>query len=231
MKLWTTVELERLPKILQQGFDNPFSDEILFWNDKEIGAEQAMSFEGELAFIEAEFPDDQLENYFTYCLGSTGDHLSDMEVDIERREEEGADPSEIAELRKAIKKGSEIESAKDSLDFFGYACLAEVLPPATLKLLNLEQTMEAMQTGDKEIIEHAIDTAEATPFKSLSASFWVWLIMVMSQIFGPGHGLPEPTEAQEAAREAQEGQLETMRRKASKRPRKKAYKAKKAVKR
>ena len=228
MKLWTTLELERLPHVLRQGFDNPYSEEIIFWNIPEIGAENALSFEGELAFIEAEIPDGKLDEYFTRCMASWGDDTTAMASNLEHMMEEGAPADEISALQKLIERAEVAETGSEGFEIFGYACLAEVLPPEMLKILDPSTMLEAVHSGDVNAVAQAVETAEATPFKSLSAAFWVWLITIMSQIFGPGYGIQEPSEAQEAAEEAEAEQLEKRREKASKRPRKKkGFKVKK----
>lgn len=220
MKLWSTIDLERLPHILKNGFDNPYSDEVLFWNDVQVGADNALAFDGELAFIEAEIPDDQFEGYFAPCLGLLSDSKSDLESEIKYAKEGRLSASDIAQMRKDIETMEKIDTARDSMDFFGYACLMEVIPPSMLKLLNLEQTMEAVHSGDAEAIAHALETAEATDFKSLGSAFWVWLIMLVNEIFGPGHGAQEGDVVQES-QEEEEQRLERMRERAAKRPRKK----------
>jgi len=225
VKLWSTVDLERLPHILKNGFDNPYSDEVLFWNDAKVGADNALAFDGELAFIEAEIPDDQFEAYFAPCLGLLSDSRSDLESEIQYAKERRLPAADIAQMKKDVKVMEEIDTARGSMDFFGYACLVEVIPPSMLKLLSLEQTMEAVHSGDAEAIAHAVETAEATAFKSLGAAFWVWLIMLMSQIFGPGYGIQEGDVADES-QEQEEERLERMRERASKRPRKKRAKKK-----
>jgi hypothetical protein len=224
VKLWTTIGLERLPEILKNGFDNPYSDEIHFWNDASIGADNALSFPGELAFIEAEIPDDQFEGFFAPCMGSMSDAMSDAESELEYvRERKGDASEEIAQLEKDLRTINSIDTARDSLDLFGYACLVEVIPTSMLKLLDLEAVMEAVHTGDAESVAHAVQSVEATAFKTLGAAFWVWLMMLMGQIFGPGYGVEqdEPEEDEEseekvAARaEAQRRQFKVKRKKGS----------------
>jgi hypothetical protein len=231
VKLWTSIELTRLPAILKNGFDNPYAAEITFSNNPEIEAENALSMKDEMAFVEAEIPDGQLDEYFVPCLGLWGDDLTGMESYLESLMEQGAPEEEIEKVRSAIEKGAKAQTASEGFDTFGYACLGYTIPPEMLKLLDPEKTMEALHSGDQDAVVEAIETAEATPFKSLNAAFWVWLITIMSQIFGPGYGIQEPSEAQEAAEEAESEQLEKMREKASKRPRKKkSYKIRKKQK-
>jgi hypothetical protein len=219
MKLWTTIEFEKLPGILKNGFDNPYAAEIVFSNNPEIEADHAMSMQGELAFIEADVPDDKLDFYFMDCIGMWGDDLSNMETDLDYLIEEGAHKKEIDHLRKLIKKGSEARTVTEGLDVFGYACLGNVIPPEMLKLLDPEKMIEAVHTGDENAIASAIETSEATPFKSLNAAFWVWLITIMSQIFGAGYGM-QASETEEIVRGEAE-QAEEIRKAAAKRPRKK----------
>ena len=224
MKLWTTIEFSRLPGILKNGFDNPYAAEIVFSTSAEIEADNALSMPGELAFIEAEVPDEQVEDYFMPCLGMWGDDVSNMETDLEYLLEEGGPQEEIDRLRSFIEKGSHANSsgsAKEGFEVFGYACLGAVIPPEMLKLLDPEKMIEAVHTGDGEVIAEAIETSEATPFKSLNAAFWVWLMAILGQIFGPGYGI-EP-ESQELVEEEAE-QIERMREAAAKRPRKKRKK-------
>ena len=185
----------------------------------------------EMAFIEAEIPDGQLDEYFVPCLGLWGDDVSGMESSLEHMMEEGGPQEEIERMQKFIEQASKAQTASEGFEFFGYACLGYTIPPEMLKLLDPEKMMEALHSGDQNAVVEAMETAEATPFKSLNAAFWVWLITIMSQIFGPGYGLPEPSEEQEAAEEARDEQLQKMREKASKRPRKKkSYKIRKKQK-
>lgn len=227
MKLWTTLEFDRLPHVLKNGFDNPFSEEIIFWNVPEIGAENAMSFEGELAFIEAEIPDGQLDDYFTRCMASWGDDTVGMASNLEQMMEEGAPAKEISELEKLIARAEVVQTGSEGFEIFGYSCLGAVLPPEMLKILDPNTMLEAVHSGDVNAVARAVESAEATPFKSLNAAFWVWLITIMGQIFGPGYGVPGQ-EMQEEQEEARTEELERMREKAAKRPRKKkAYKVRK----
>lgn len=223
MKLWTSVEFTRLPAILKNGFDNPYAAEITFSNSPEIEAENALSMPGELAFIEAEIPDDQLDNYFMDCIGLWGDDLTNMEADLEYLMERGGSEKEIEGLRKLIERGGAVSTVIEGIEIFGYVCLGNVIPPEMLKLLDPEKMIEAVHTGDENAIAQAIETSEATPFKSLNAAFWVWLITIMSQIFGPGYGI-EQSEAQEAREEEEAERISRMRRIASKKPRKKRKK-------
>lgn len=223
MKLWTSVELERLPAILKNGFDNPYAAEITFSNNPEIEAENALSMPGEMAFIEAEIPDGQLDEYFVPCLGLWGDDVSGMETYLESLMEDGAPEEELEKVRKAIETGSKAQSASEGFDVFGYACLGYTIPPEMLKLLDPEKMMEALHSGDQNAVVEAMETAEATPFKSLNAAFWVWLITIMGQIFGPGYGI-EPSEAQEAAEEEEAERISRMRKVAAKSPRRKRKK-------
>jgi hypothetical protein len=223
VKLWTSVEFTRLPAILKNGFDNPYAAEITFSNSPEIEAENALSMPGELAFIEAEIPDDQLDNYFMDCIGLWGDDLTNMEADLEYLMERGGSEKEIEGLRKLIERGGAVSTVIEGIEIFGYVCLGNVIPPEMLKLLDPEKMIEAVHTGDENAIAQAIETSEATPFKSLNAAFWVWLITIMSQIFGPGYGI-EQSEAQEAREEEEAERISRMRRIASKKPRKKRKK-------
>jgi len=223
VKLWTSVEFTRLPAILKNGFDNPYAAEITFSNSPEIEAENALSMPGELAFIEAEIPDDQLDNYFMDCIGLWGDDLTNMEADLEYLMERGGSQKEIEGLQKLIERGGAVRTVIEGIEVFGYVCLGNVIPPEMLKLLDPEKMIEAVHTGDENAIAQAIETSEATPFKSLNAAFWVWLITIMSQIFGPGYGI-EQSEAQEAREEEEAERISRMRRIASKKPRKKRKK-------
>jgi len=223
VKLWTSVEFTRLPAILKNGFDNPYAAEITFSNSPEIEAENALSMPGELAFIEAEIPDDQLDNYFMDCIGLWGDDLTNMEADLEYLMERGGSQKEVEGLRKLIERGGAVSTVIEGIEIFGYVCLGNVIPPEMLKLLDPEKMIEAVHTGDENAIAQAIETSEATPFKSLNAAFWVWLITIMSQIFGPGYGI-EQSEAQEAREEEEAERISRMRRIASKKPRKKRKK-------
>lgn len=222
MKLWTTIGLERLPEILKNGFDNPYADELLFWNNPEIGAENALAFEGELAFIEAEIPDSQIEDYFEPCMGSWSDSISDAESQIESLQEEGGNEESIAQLQRDIKTMDEMKTAQESLNFFGFACLTQTLPPDMLKLLDPTKMLEAVHSGDADAVVEAVQTAEATGFKSLNAAFWVWLMFLLGEIFGPGYGIQQD----DTAEEPKEGDAE--RQTSARRPRRKKKAKKKA---
>ena len=120
MKLWTSVEFTRLPAILKNGFDNPYAAEITFSNSPEIEAENALSMPGELAFIEAEIPDDQLDNYFMDCIGLWGDDLTNMEADLEYLMERGGSQKEIEGLQKLIERGGAVRTVIEGIEVFGY---------------------------------------------------------------------------------------------------------------
>lgn len=222
MKLWTTIGLDRLPEILKTGFNNPYADEILFWNNIEAGADDALSFEDELAFIEAEIPDSQLEHYFEPCLGLSGDEMTGIESAMESMQEKGGNEEEIAKMERDIKTIQAMETAQDSLNFFGYVCLTRTLPPEMLKLLDPAKMLEAVQSGDASEIAEAVQNTEATPFKSLNAAFWVWLMFLLGEIFGPGYGIQQD----DTAEEPKEGDAE--RQTAARRPRRKKKAKKKA---
>lgn len=217
MKLWATVGLHKLPHILQNGLDNPSYDEIHFSNNVEVVASTAFESEGELAFIETEIPDDELDSFFVRCLASHGDHQTDMESELSYAESK----EQVAQITATIKAMEEAESAKELLDVFGYACLYQPIPPAMLKLLDPAKMVEAVHSGDANAIAHAVQNSEATAFKSLNAAFWVWLMFLLKEIFGPGYGLPEQ---EDVGAEEEEGRLERMRETAAKRPRKKRKK-------
>jgi hypothetical protein len=219
MKLWATVDLQKLPHILQNGLDNPTCDEIHFSNNVEVVANTALESEGELAFIETEIPDDELDNFFVRCLASHGDYQTDMESELSYAESK----EQVAQITVAIKAMEEAESARELLDVFGYACLYQPIPPAMLKLLDPEKMVEAVHSGDTNAIANAVQNSEATAFKSLNAAFWVWLMFLLKEIFGPGYGLPEQ---EDVCAEEEEGRLERMREAAAKRPRKKRAKKK-----
>jgi hypothetical protein len=219
MKLWATVDLQKLPHILQNGLDNPCCDEIHFSNSPGTMAGMALESSGELAFIETEIPDGELDIYFVRCLASHGDYQTDMESELNYIESE----EHLAQVTATIKAMEEAESAKELLDVFGYACLYQSIPPAMLKLVDPEKMMEAVHSGDANAIAHAVENSEATAFKSLNAAFWVWLMFLLKEIFGPGYGLPEQ---EDVGAEEEEGRLERMREAAAKRPRRKRAKKK-----
>lgn len=216
MKLWTTVDLRRLPVILQTGLDNPFSEEIIFRNDPELVAENALTFPEELAFIETEIPDDEIDEWFYYCIGSVGDDHTDAAAMLEWDIEAGrVTQEEVDERMEFIAALETIETGSANLELLGYACLYRVLPPEMLKLLDPTTMLEAKYTGDVDALAEAVETTEATGFTSLSPNFWVWLMLFMSQIFGP-----DWRGAYEAARAAEQATL--------KRERKKGRKSRKA---
>jgi hypothetical protein len=225
MKLWITVSLDNLPHILQNGLDDPYSNEIRLSPNAELVADEAFSLKEELAVLEVEIPDDQLDEFLTNCVASHGDDLTDVEGGLEDALERG-DTATVARIQKmfqAVKSGT--ISAAQMLDYFGYACLGQPLPPSMLKLLDPGTMLEALHSGNAEVVAHAIETTEATPFKSLNSAFWVWLMLLIQEIFGPGYGPParEDVGAEEED-EAAERRLERMREAAAKKPRKKRTK-------
>lgn len=201
MKLWTTIELTRLPAILETGFDNPYSDEVIFYSIPDIAAEQAVSMEGELAFIETEIPDERVDEFFAPCLGSYGDEAVNQEIYLQDLLAEG-DEKGAAELREHLTAMEGVDTGRGGLEVFGYACLAEIIPPSMLKLLDPMTMLEAVQTGDTGVVSDAINNSEATAFKSLGANFWVWLMLLLGQIMGPGYGIPQGTPEEELEEEA-----------------------------
>lgn len=207
MKLWTTVELRDLPEILQNGLDNPYAAEIHFSHSPEAMAEQAFESEGELAFLEAEIPEGELDMYFVRCLASHGDYQTDMESELNYTDSE----EHLAQLTATIKAMEEAESAKELLDVFGYACLYQPIPPAMLKLVDPEKMIEAVRSGDASAVSYALENSEATAFKSLNAAFWVWLMFLLKEIFGPGYGLPENVELEEKIGKEQAEEAERLR--------------------
>lgn len=219
MKLWTTVNLNRLPHVLQNGLDNPYSEEIQFSRDAARLADDVLSMPGELAFLETEIPDDQLDDFFVECVASHSDELSDAEAELEYAQESG-EAWRADHLRKMLQAAEGEATTMQMLDLFGYVCLGRVLPPSMLKLLDPATMLEAVHSGDVDAVAHAVENAEATAFKSLGANFWVWLMMLMSQIFGPGYGIPGGAEPGELSEEEAED-IERVRASVSKRPRKK----------
>ena len=201
MKLWTTIELERLPATLETGFDNPYSDEIIFYSIPDIAADQALSFEGELAFIETEIPDERVDEFFAPCLGIYGDEMVNDEIYLQDLITAG-DEKGAALLREHLTAREGVDTGRAGLEVFGYACLAEIIPPSMLKLLDPVTMLEAVQTGDAGAVSNAINTSEATEFKSLGANFWVWLMLLLGQIMGPGYGIPQDTPPEELEDEA-----------------------------
>lgn len=219
MKLWTTVDLGRLPGILQNGIDNPSYAEISVSPSPQLVAEHAFEGEDELAFLELDIPDDQLDEFLVTCMASHGDDQSNMEMELESAIEEG-NQEQVAQLQSWIQAMEAAETAKDYLEAFGYTCLYKTVPPSMLKLLDPGIMLEALRTGDAVLLASAVQNTEATAFKSLGAAFWVWLMMLMGQIMGPGYGRADEGEGEEE-------RLEKMREKAAKRPRQKRTRKKK----
>lgn len=185
--------------------------------------------EDSLAFLELEIPDDQLDEYLVTCMESHGVDKQNLEMDLEAALEEGGDPKKVAWLENGIRAMEAAETARDYLNVFGYTCLAEAVPPSMLKLLDPAAMLEALHSGDADAVAHAVKNVEATAFKSLNAAFWVWLMMLMGQIFGPSYGMPQG-EASEEQDEEEAQRLERMREAATKRPRKKRPRKKSAAK-
>jgi hypothetical protein len=226
MRLWTTVDIGELPAILQNGLSNPYLNEDTFTTHAEMAADSALSIEGELAFLEVEVPDDQIEDYFVYCMGLVGDEASDMRTSLESMVEEGDDQDEIRALSEMIEAAENIDSATANLEVLGYACLIGpdvFIPVEWIKVLDPAAMLEAVHSGDASVIAQAVKTTEAKPLSHLGASFWVWLLFFVQSVLA-GHPLA-PSDIDRMARDSEKAEKLRARRRARRRKESKAGKA------
>jgi hypothetical protein len=210
VKLWTVLDLTRIPYIFHDGLTNPYYEEIIFHKDPDILAEQVLDRrmeEGEdylPAFIQVDFPDDELDDWFTACLES-----SFLELDEGRdRLQEEWDYGNLT-TEQANKWSGDLDALDEALEkddvwalfeLSGFACLRMVVPPEMLTLLDPATMLEAVLTGDQTAILEAAQMAEAKDFQTLGSGFWVWMIMFMAGLFGPNWA-EETAQAEEKARE------------------------------
>lgn len=185
MKLWTTIDITRMPDVYQNGLTNPYSEEMIFSLEPEMVAESALSFEGELAFIEVDFPDDEIDEWFAYCIGSVGDDYSNMQMFFEERVE-GMSRAEIRIQEEFLEMVSNIQSALENLNLLGYACLAQEVPPEMIRVLDPLTMMEAVASDDKETIVKAVKKARSTPIQEFGATFWAFIASIITAIFAAG---------------------------------------------
>ncbi len=235
MKLWTTVNVADLPYIFAHGFSNPHAAEIVFDVDPEGMAENAMEERDEGAvFLEIEIPDDELEVHFAYCMGITidmaGNEADSIQSSIDAGEITDPEELEAAYAHLEALKPENIQCAADAVNLFGFVCLGymETIPPNMIKLLDPETMMEALWTGDVNVLVEAIETTEAVGLDSLSPSFWVWIMFLFENMFAVARGeidvQPEwmrlAAEDKAEARKARRRELYAKRKKIRKRPRK-----------
>ena len=241
MKLWTAVSLEDLPDIFQNGLNDYSHQGIQFATDAELTAEYALDFKNELAFLEGEFPDDQIDEWFTICMEAASAEQTDVSSDIGYKtadlnaltEANPEDPSipgiqdEIAAQQEYADKLWNMQTGSESLELTGRACIVTTVPITMLKLLNPETMMEAVWSGDTGAIAEAIETTEAYGLETLGSSFWVWLMFLFQNIFAAGARKPMTWSEVEAERAAEKGEERKARKK--KRAKKSRKKGRKKV--
>ncbi len=202
MKLWTSIPLERLPDVFANGLIDRYHEGIEFHLEAELVAEYAMEFVEELAFLEVDFPDDQLDDWLTICMESVDAEITNRgafnEDQVERLEtliEE--DPSNpdipvfqgvIAQDQETLAQIEEMSLGSQSLTLVGSACIYQVVPISMIKLLDPETMLEAVWTGDVGVLAEAVETTEATGLESLGPSFWVWMMFIFQNMFAVARG-------------------------------------------
>ncbi len=207
--------MRRLPHIFQNGLDNPTNEEIQFHTTPDLVSEWALSSleddpDDPLAFIEVDFPDDDIDEWFTYCIATTSDEADNARYALEDDIASGRiTEDQIEAAQEYIQSLESMETGLQSFEVLGYACLFHVVPPEMIKLLDPVTMMEAVYTGDVGAVAEAVETAEVQSFETLGSSFWVWLIFFMSQWFGPKWGT-----AVEEKEAAEKGEARKRRRKA-----------------
>lgn len=197
MRLWALVDYENLPRYFSTGLDNPGYEEIIFTLDHERLAAWALETPNDQAFIQVDFPDDQLDYWLQECIESVGNDVSDLEDEIEEatlNEEEV--PPEAYDTLEAVKNMS---GGADNIAIFGYACLFRVLPPEMIMLLDPKTMMEAVYTGKVGVIAEAIETTEAYGLESLGSGFWAWLMFMLVHIVAGRGERSQSTEEREVA--------------------------------
>ncbi len=221
MKLWTTIPFTELPEVLKSGLTG-VEEEIIFYDDASGVAEEVLEYEGELAFIETEIPDEDVDFWFTYCVMTTSDMATDAETELGYAiEAEQVDDEEIAARQAWIQKLHDMETGRQSFDALGFGCLLEPMPPQMLKLLNPEAMLEAQLTEDFDTIAEAVETTESEGFTTLSSGFWVWLMMFMAGLLGPDWGTRAEEEAAEKKAKKRRARRRAVKKKTKGRPRKK----------
>lgn len=198
MRLWALVDYENLPRYFSTGLDNPSYEEVVFDINHERLAEWAIdSPPGERAFIQVDFPDDELDYWLTECIESAGEDAANLKYDIEdgRLSEEG-----VAEAYATIEAYENMDSGgSGNLAVFGYACLVRTLPPEMIMLLDPTTMMEAVYTGNIGVVAEAIETTEAHGLESLGPGFWAWLMFMVAQMLAGRGGRSQSDEERETA--------------------------------
>ena len=241
MKLWTAVPLQDLPDIFQNGLIDHSHQGIEFSPEAEMVAEYAMELKDELAFLEGEFPDDELDDWFTICMEAASAEHTDVSTDIgykranlealiEANPEDPAIPGLQEEIEAQQQHADQIwnmQTGAESLALTGRACIWRTVPITMLKLLNPETMMEAVWTQDTGAIAEAIETTEAYGLETLGASFWVWLMFLFQNIFAAGRGELDVRPAWQREAEEKAAARRARKRKRKGRPKKKPRRRKK----
>ncbi len=241
MRLWASVDLGTLPDIFQNGLIDYSHQGISFHNEPELVAEYALEATGELAFLEGEFPDNELDGWFTLCMEAWSADMTDLEVGLARKQEDlveliDMDPEnpEIPSRQEDIdvhaeylQKVANLSTGSESLEVLGSACIWRTVPITMLKLLNPETMMEAVWTKDLGAIAEAVETTESYGLETLGSSFWVWLMFLFQNIFAAGARKPMTWSEVEAERAAEKGEERKARKK--KRAKKSRTKGRKKV--
>ena len=101
-----------------------------------------------------------------------------------------------------------------SIEGLNWAETTDIIAPDYISLVG---PVDFSGIEDEGEFRAAVEAMEPVGLKSLGASFWVWLMLFISRIFGPGYGTEPEIEAEEKA--AEKARARKQRRK--KRPRKK----------
>ena len=251
MKLWTALDLRRLPDIFEHGLIDHYHEGIEFSADANLVAEYAQELaetEEALAFLEIDFPDAELDEWLTICLVRASDEQCGLEDDLADQvdhleavlEDDPGNPEipalqeDIAQRQEHVAQLDAMETGLQSLGLLGYACLYQVAPISMIKILDPVTMLEAVGTGNVSEIAHAVDTTEAVGLESLGGSFWVWLMFLFQNVFAVARGeidvepewVRQAAEDKAEARKARRRELYAQKKKARKKPRKKGGRSK-----
>ncbi len=251
MKLWTSLDLRRLPDIFEHGLIDHYHEGIEFSADANLVAEYAQELaetEDALAFLEVDFPDAEIDEWLTVCMERSSAEQSGFEYELTEEvdqlnsmlENDPNNPAipdlqeDIATLQDTLARLEEMSTGSQSLELFGYACLLQVTPISMIRVLDPVTMLEAVGTGNVSEIAYAVDTTEAVGLESLGGSFWVWLLFLFENMFAVARGeidvqpewMRQAAEDKAEARKARRRELYAQKKKARKKPRKKGARRK-----
>lgn len=254
MKFWTSIELQALPAVFGTGLDDPSLGGFMVYNDPEYLSDafldakekadeaQAAADRGEeveedefaeyWAFLTFEIPDEEIDEWLTYCMEHAWAIHSHYEMDMEHALEREAPAEEIENIQEGLTLLEDMDNGTKSLAFFDHACLGRVIEPYMINLIDPTTMMEAVYTGERADITTALWQGEATSLTSLNPAFWAWLMMLIGQILAGKGQDTQTTEERDTAAASRKAAARRARRRASGRGKKKKKKrsgAKKGV--